>query len=317
MILTPLLTKPPLTFPTFHPMILRPAFPDELGRAKALLEGHPVPDAATFLLVVKQQPVERILAAIPWWTVPGSDRGPAQLRFSLAGAGSVVSEHLELILGQLEALAREQQAGALFTDFSLAAGHPRYQELTARGFGIAQTDRYFSIPGDLFNQRCQRLYQRAAGKIPATWKIESIRGHAPEEIFALVGARGLMSPQQFRSYWNTANREHFEEKFSSVVVEDGQIIGVFLVSRRDESELHVHVDVVSPERKAVSGLITLAMRHFMSSACGEDFPQTYTSRADAEKHRQTGNTAIRNGGTELAPSHFLKMELLPVEEILR
>lgn len=287
-------------------MTLRPAFPDELGRAKGLLEHHPVPAAAAFLLLVKPQPVERILAAIPWWLEPGPDRDPAQLRFFLAGAGSVVSEHLELILGHLEALAREQQAGALFTDFSLPASHPRFQQLSACGFAIAQTDRYFSMPGEVVNRRCQRLYQRAAGKIPATWKVESIRGHAPEEIFALVGGRGLMSLQQFRSYWNTANREHFEEKFSSVVVEDGQIIGAFLVTRRGESELHVHVDVVSPERKAVSGLITLAMRHFMSSACGEGFPETYTSRADAERHLEGGNTPLRHGGTELTPSHFLK-----------
>jgi hypothetical protein len=296
-------------------MTLRPAFPDELGRAKALLDGHPVPPAATFLLLVKEQPVERIYAAIPWWTIPGSDRGSAHLRFFLAGAGSVVSEHLQPILGRLEAVAREQQTGALFTDFSLPAGHPRFQELTASGFEIAQTDRYFSIPGELAKQRCQGLYRRAAGRIPGSWKVESIRGHAPDQIFALVGARGLMSLQQFRSYWNTANREHFEEKFSCVTLENGQIIGAFLVTRRGESELHVHVDVVSPERKALSGLITLSMRHFTSSACGEGFPEVYTSRADAERHRQTGNTAIRNGGTELAPLHYLKKELVPVEEI--
>ena len=118
-----------------------------------------------------------------------------------------------------------------------------------------------------------------------------------------------------RSYWNTANREHFEEKFSCVTLENGQIIGAFLVTRRGGSELHVHVDVVSPERKALSGLITLSMRHFTTSACGEGFPEVYTSRADAERHRQTGNTAIRNGGTELAPLHYLKKELVPVEEI--
>ncbi len=139
-------------------MTLRPAFPDEPGRAKALLEGHPVPAAAAFLLVVKQQPVERILAAIPWRTVPGSDRWPAQLRFYLAGAGSVVSEHLQLILGQLEAVALEQQAGALFTDFSLPARQPRFQELTASGLKIAQTDRYFSMQGEGVNQRCQRVF---------------------------------------------------------------------------------------------------------------------------------------------------------------
>lgn len=289
-------------------MTLRPAYPDELGRAQSLLDGHPVPAHAAFLVAVKEQPVERLLAAIPWWRVPGTDGQPASLRFFLAGSGTAWSENLEAILSQLEALARQHEAAALFTDFALPEAHPLFHALTAHGYGIFLTDRYFSMPGASVNQRCKRLYRRAAGKIPATWKVESIRGQAPEKIFELVGAHGLMSPHQFQSYWNTANREHFEERYSCVVLEEEQIIGVFLVTRRGEGELHIHVDAVSPRRKAVSGLITIAMRHFVVSAMPEGFPEIYTSRVDSEKHLEGGNTPLRYGGMEAPPRHFLKKD---------
>jgi hypothetical protein len=290
-------------------MTLRPAYPDELGRARSLLNAHPVPVQAAFLVVVKEQPVERLLVAIPWWKVPGTDGQPASLRFFLADSDTGVSDHLASILSQLEALARQQEAAALFTDFSLPENHPLFLALTAYGYGIFLTDRYFSMPGASVNERCERLYRRAAGKIPATWKVESIRGQDPEKIFALAGAHRLMSLHQFQSYWNTANREHFEEKYSCVVLEEEQIIGVFLVTRRGEGELHIHVDAVSPGRKAVSGLITIAMRHFVVSAMPEGFPEIYTSRADSEKHVEGGNTPLRNGGSEGPPRHFLRKPL--------
>lgn len=43
-------------------MLIKPAYPDEIGRAQSLLNGHPVPQEASFLVAVKEQPVERIIA---------------------------------------------------------------------------------------------------------------------------------------------------------------------------------------------------------------------------------------------------------------
>lgn len=289
-----------------QPVIIRPAFPDELARARTLLNGHPVPQTVEFLVAVKEHPVERLVGAIPWWRVPrGDTENSAALRFHLSLSTSIAEESLLEVLHQLEEHARKNQLCAILTDFSLPKDDPLFLQLTARGYDIVQTDRYFSMPGDPGNQRTKKLYQRAKRKIPARWKIESIRGHSPEKIYALVGQQNLMTLQQFQSFWNTASPEHFEENYSCVVVDGEQLIGAFLVTERGVRELHIHVDVVSPERKVHSGLITIAMRNFTSCACPDGFPEVYTSRADSQKHTEGGNTPLRNGGTEQTPRHFL------------
>jgi hypothetical protein len=289
-------------------MILRPAYPDELGRAQSLLDGHPVPAHAAFLVAVKEQPVERLLAAIPWWRVPGTDGQPASLRFFLAGSGTAWSENLEAILGQLEALARQHEAAALFTDFSLPEAHPLLLALTAHGFGICLTDRHFSGPGAA-KTRELRIYERLRHRIPPQWRIAGIRGQDPQQLFAFAATHGLISPQQFQTYWNGANRERFEDDYSCVLLAGEEIIGLFLVTRRGEDELHIHVEAASPAHAAQSALISACLRQASFSRCPEGFPRIFTCRADSEKHRQTGNTMLRHGATEGLPRHFLRKPL--------
>jgi hypothetical protein len=288
-------------------MTIRAAFPDELSRARSLLNGHPVPPGASFLVGVKEHPVERLVAVIPWWKAPLRNSGKMGIRFHLASSGSsgLTLENLGQVLAQLDLIAQEEDTSSLFADFSLLKKNLLYQQLVERGFEIAQTDRYFSMPGTPVNQRCQKIFQRAKSRMPSSWKVESIREHGAEDVYALVKELGLMSPQQFRQYWDTANRERFEEKYSCVVVEEGRIIGTFLVTQRGADELHIHVDVVSPDYTAFSGLLTIAMRNFTSSASAENFPRVYTSRADSKLHGEGGNTPLRHGGEEHEPRHFL------------
>jgi hypothetical protein len=288
-------------------MTIRPAYPDELGRAQALLDGHPVPKQAAFLVAVREQPVERILAVIPWWPQAGEDEAP-QLRFHLSRSG-LEAEILEEILQQLDALALEQNASALLTDFSLAEAHPLYLALSARGYEVCQTDRYFTVPGEIVKSRSLRIYQRLGPRIPPPWRIETLRGQDPEKLFALVAAHRLMSPQQFQNYWNGASRERFEADYSCVVLEEDEIIGLFLITQRGDDELHIHVEAASPARAAQSALISASLRNASFSRCPAGFPKVFTCRADSEKHRQTGNTALRQGGTEAAPRHFLRKRL--------
>jgi|GEM_PF-5144819 len=42
-------------------MLIRPASPDEINRAQSLLNGDPVPQKASFLVAVEEQPVEHII----------------------------------------------------------------------------------------------------------------------------------------------------------------------------------------------------------------------------------------------------------------
>ena len=287
-------------------MLLRPAYPDELARAKTLLNGHPVPESAGFLVGVKELPIERLVAAIPWWKVPLKYPEDQALRFFLHNVGQMGEHTLCEVLTELESLARENDLNTLLTDFSLPEAHPLYTQLISKGYQIAQTDRYFTVPAETVIQRSLRIHARLKPRLPESWQLKSIKGQAPGEIFKLIVPHGLISPQAFLTYWNTANREHFEERYSRLLFEKDELIGAFLLSQRGSEELHIHVEAAHPEHLSRSRLISAALRHASFSQCIDGFPKVFTWRADSVKHRQTGNTALRQGGTEGVPRHFLK-----------
>lgn len=289
-------------------MIFRPAYPDELGRARKLLEGHPVPADAHFLVGVKESPVERLVAAAASWPEPGPEGGRlGKLRFALGLTPSLSAvAALDGIFPLLLAKAQEQSLSILRYDAPLPEAHPYFSALADRGFTIARTDRSFSVPGEIFKHRSLRFQQRFQDKIPASWTVSSLRGQNPDELFRLVGPYGLISPQAFQNYWSTGQHEHFEDAWSKVLLDGGKIIGVFLVSQRGKEELHIHVEACAPEYQARSGLIAATLRHACSSLCAEGFPKVFTWRADRGKHQQSANTALRLGGTELPPQHVLE-----------
>ena len=297
-------------------MIIRPAYSDELGRAKARLEGHPVPAHAQFLVGMKETPVERIVAAFPYWKPPsrssqGSDSA-SLLHFHLGlSANSCDAALLDDLLPQLESQAQAASCSALRLDTPLVKEHPLFTTLTERGFTIAQTDRTFSVPGEIVKSRSLRIYERLALKLPSHWSLTSLRGQDPEKLFAFAAQHSLISPQAFQNYWNTGSREHFEDAYSKVLLDGEAIIGLFLVTQRGDRELHIHVEACAPEYAAQSGLISATLRNASFSQCAEGFPEVFTWRADSEKHQQTANTALCQGGTELPLRHFLQKTLTP------
>lgn len=291
-------------------MLIRPAYPDEISRARLLLAGHPVPPHAVFLLGVKETPVERILAAVPWWqaSTPGQHQTEV-LRFQLHSPRSLSVTHLSAIIQDLENIACANQLEAIHFDSPISSSHPFYPHLTENGFEIFQTDRYFSVSGDAAKSRSQRIFKHVEARIPKDWNIESIRGHDPEKVFAIVSAHNLMSAHQFQHYWNTGINERFEENYSCLLTCGGEILGVVLLSQRGESELHNHVEAVNPEYNTLSPLISATLRNASALRCAVGFPETYTFRADSRKHQQTANTALRQGGIEHPPRHFLKKRI--------
>ncbi len=293
-------------------MLIRPAFPDELSRAKLLLEDHPIPSNAGFLVGVKQRPVERIVAAIPWWPLhsdhPGDGKKIIRFHLSFPGQANAIEQVPETV-ARLEEIAAEHHSTSLQTDFPLKSTNPLYQRLIDCGFEIARTERYLSAPGEQARQRTLRLYRRFKRRIPTDWKTESIRGQDPEKIFEIVAAHGLLPRHRFLALWNPANRERFEEAYSIVLTCGEDILGLYLLSQRDEHELHIHVEAVNPKYTSLSPLISVAIRNAFCTNCPEPFPEIFTFRADSEKHIQTFNTALRNGGEELEPRHFLKRKI--------
>ncbi|WP_411826138.1 hypothetical protein [Luteolibacter sp. AS25] len=285
-------------------MLIRPAYPDEIARAKSLLADHPVPPHSTFLLGVKETPVERIVAAIPWWETPTST--PKALRFHLSSSSGLDDTQLLTIFRQLDQIAKERDATEIYLDIPLATAHPLYHLLLREGFEIAQTDRIFTSPGEIVKSRNLRIFNRAQPKRPKDWEFQSIRGQDPAKIFEIISAHGLMSPHQFQSYWNTGNKERFEEKYSSVLTCRGEILGLLLMTLRGETELHTHVEAVNPKFAHLSPLISVSIRNAAFQGCPEGFPAIFSFRADSHRHKQTGNSALRHGGTEHPPKHFLK-----------
>lgn len=300
--------------------MLRTAYPDELPRIKSIMQGAQTPPHAEYLVFIKEHPVERIIAVFPWWiNAPAENsessvgaKQSAEFSMHLAGATQLSKEKLAQAISSIEKKASDQ-ADELRYQGSMLEACPMFSQLTAQGFSIMQTDKHFLIPGESMKQRSIRFYQKFNHKIPQDWKIESIRGHKPEEIWSVIAEHGLMAPHAFKHYWDGASREHFEEDYSSVIIAESKIIVTFLITKRSDTELHVHIDAVTKSHSSQSNLATMMMRNFFAERCPAGFPEHFSSRADETKHKQTQNTALRFGGKELTPQHLLA-KLLDKEE---
>ena len=245
--------------------------------------------------------MERIIASSPYWS-GAEQEGKKTLHFY---PGVNDEALLDEVLIKINEAAREMTLTTLRCEIPLADEHPLSLSLKKRGFTVGQSDRYFQVPGYEFKKKSFRVYKKLEAKIPTNWEVKSIRGQDPEQLFQFVAQHGLISPHSFKSYWDTANREHFEERYSKVLMDGETIIGAFLITQRGDHELHIHVEASAPEYKEQSGLISTTLRNASCSACEDGFPEIYTWRADSEKHLQTANTALRQGGTEEPPRHFL------------
>lgn len=297
--------------------MIRSAYPDELARAKSLLDNHPVPSAANFLVSVKQHPVERINAVIPWWKVAKNpqQKNPKKIniRYYLATsiANSLSPQDLHNIQTQLETIAKQENASAIYTDSSLPEDHPIHQSLTLQGYQICQTDRHFSIPAALIKSHSLPLYQQIKNRLPSHWQVQSIRGYDPAKIFNLIAKHQLMSLQQFKNYWKSDRGESFEADYSFIVLDQEEPIGLLLLSRRGQQELHIHIECVHPDYMTHSATLSATLRHASLSQCPQNFPEVFTCRADALKHKQIINSAIKQQASEAPHRHFLKKILSP------
>ena len=285
-------------------LIFRPAFPDELPRLLALLSHRPLPSSAEFLVAVREVPVERILAVIPHWHQ--KCESTRELHFSIQHAGATLLSEADLrtAIKHLEQIAHSRACSAVRTSFSVPEDDPAFEILSSIGFEICQTDRHFEMPTDIFKARTQRIFHRVKGRMPLSWRIESIRGQDPEAIFEIVSANRLMSRESFYAHWSKTQLNRFDENFSAALFEDRQILAIVLNSRR-EHELHVHVDATHPGNLEVSALTTTALRYWVTERFTDEFPKTISLRADSRSHIQTANTAFRGGGVEVCSRHFL------------
>jgi len=280
-------------------MPIRPAYPDELGRARSLLNGAPVPSDAAFLVAVKEHPVERIIAAIPWWNDDKTD-----LRFHIHFSSSIGLQGAELdeLLTSLESLAHEEKASSITADFPLVEEHPFFQKLTSHGYEISRTETIITAPGD----EVKSFFLSQENLLPANWSIESIRGRSPETLYPLISSEGSLTPIAFKALWDGANRERYEEDFSHLILAGKEVIGLLLVTRRGAS-LNIQVESISPDHLNQAALISNALHHAAFQNCPDDFPE------GVFWNRQT--QSAYSGGHEQKPRHILSFRTkAPKEE---
>jgi len=268
-----------------------------------------VPNHAEFVVVVNERPVERIIAVFPWWVGSPQKEGGAEFSIHHAGASALSEERFQQALAKIEEKA-VVHASVISLQSPIDQKSPLYRRLSEAGFSISQTDKNYVVPGDSMKARYMSVYEKMKHRIPPGWVVQSIRGHSARDVWKVASEHRLISFHQFESCWDRSNKEHFEEKYSSVVLVDGKIIAVWLVSRKSSSELHVHVDAVSRSHSSQSHLATMMMRNFMSVNCEQDFPRVFTFRADGKVHKQTQNTAIRCGGKELPDRHLMSKTII-------
>lgn len=251
-------------------MLIRPAYPDEIGRAQSLLNGHPVPQEARFLVAVKEQPVERIIATIPWWKAPNDD-DEIDLKFSIHSGNSPGLPEAELaeLFTTLEDYAQEEKASTLTADIPLVAEHPLFQKLTARGYQISHTETIITAAGD----EMKSFFLAQENKLPSHWNIESIRGRSPEPLHPLIAAEGSLTPKTFKSHWDGSNRERYEQDFSHLITSGEEVIGLLLVTLRVGNFLNFQIESISPSHLAQAALISNALHQAAFQKCPENFPK--------------------------------------------
>ena len=265
--------------------MIRPAYPDELGRAQSLLNGAPVPSDATFLVAVKEYPVERLIATIPWWKTD-DDEQRTELKFSIHSGNSVgLSEaELEELFTTLESLALDEKASTLTADFPLVEELPLFQKLSARGYEISQTETFISAPG----AEVISFFLAQENELPADWSIESIRGRSPEIFHPLVAAEGSLTPKGFKAFWDGANRERFEEDFSHFILAGEEIIGLLLATQHGGQVLNIRIESISPDHLDQNMLISNALHRAAFHNCSEGFPQVVTWSRQTHSAYQDG-----------------------------
>ena len=284
-------------------MPIRPAYPDELGRAQSLLNGRHVPSNASYLVWVREQPIERIIAAIPSWTAKEKDENTKTLRFFLAGLDKIDSEMLSQILDRLEKLAADQSLSSLTFDATLTSGSPLADILTKRGYSISQTDHISSMPTAELKKHSLDTYKSIQSGIPGSWRLESIQGHDPKEIFNFIAPQSQITPQQFKGYWDTSNREHFKADFSNILFDDDEILGLILTSKCGSENLRIHVEAFSPNYISQKDLISASLRNAIFSK-SEKMPVMIS-------FYNTSETTNNQSGSNSTQNHFSK-KLTPV-----
>ena len=152
-------------------------------------------------------------------------------------------------------------------------------------------------------------YEKHQARIPAAWRTEPIRVHAPETIFDLILPFRLMPPDELRDYWRPDTAAGFDLDLSSILFDGGHPFGT-LLARRAPDSLYIDIRVVTHENQLLRALgNVLLFRHMALQREQNQGIQWLKFRGGATEHPETANLAQRMEGREMPPRHVYSRTL--------
>ena len=271
----------------------------ELNRAVYLFGNARLRPQARILVAVRSRPVERFVAAAAWW-IEGNVG-----RFQLACPPGVNRNEVgHLLIEHVAQRARVAGMESLQYGELLADASTSIEFLSGQGFTLLRSERFFEVPALQSWTRTVEAFEKYKSKIPAGWRTESIRNHAPEIVFELIAPYRLMPPEELRQYWRADSALGFELDLSSTLFDGPRPIGTFL-ARRIQNALCVDVRVVQAENPLLRSLGNVCLLYHVAHRRGPNEGITQLQfRGGATEHRETANLALRMGGRELPPRHL-------------
>jgi hypothetical protein len=270
----------------------------EIVRVVHLFRNVRLRPKARLLAVARSIPMERFVAAAAWWPDGGN------CCFQLAAQpGTNREEPCDLLIQHLSEGAPRSGLNTLQYGELLPDTSEWLPVLVKNGFKHLRSERFFEVSTEQAHARTVEIFNKHGNKIPAGWRTESIRHHAPESILALVERYRLMPPEEIRERWREDCPSGFELDLSSVLFDGPRPIGIFLL-RHVQDTLCVDVRVVQAENRLLNSLGNAALLHHAAKLHGPvGIARRLQFRGGEVEHRETANLAVRMGGHELPPRH--------------
>ena len=291
--------------PNLADLTVREPAPAEFNRAIYLFRNVRLRTQARLLVAVRSRPMERFVGAAEWWCEGNVGR------FRLACPPGIIRDEVcELLIEQV--LHRTRLAGMESVQYGeLLPDKSEWIQLLARqGFTLLRSERFFEVPSRLQSwTRIVEMFEKYKSWIPAGWRTESIRHHAPETVFELLAPYRLMPPEELRDYWRADSASGFELDLSCTLFDGPRPVGT-LLARRVQDALCVDVRVVQAENLLLRSMGNVCLFYHTVQQCGPDEGIGRVQfRAGATEHRETANLAMRMNGQELPPRHVLAKPL--------
>lgn len=287
---------------------IRAPYPDEMFRVKSSMSGKQMPDSASFLVLVKEQPVERLAAVLAYW------KGQDEIVFHLENQGPLNPAVWQHLLKELPRLAKESGTKRCSYGSPVTEGGPVYQLLQAAGFIAEPSDVLFHVPVTLPANRITRNYQKIRHRIPENWRVRNLSGVTPRALIELIRPHRIMAASRFLRGWPMNGAAPFDPDFSAVLYEDGKLIACILTTRGDDY-LFIDAECCSTEHPKAKMLANAVLLHHVIARTTPEFPSAFRFQANSGIHRQTVNVSSRMGGWELSPRHRMTLKIMDEDPV--